>query len=58
MREMLINEILSKGLREELSILVVSMLVYVSYSAITTAAAAKEEYDKQMSERILRKLLA
>ena len=56
MREMSTNEILAKGLREELKD---TGRKYVKYmlatSAITTAAAAKEEYDKQMSERNTKK---
>lgn len=56
MREMSTNEILAKGLREELKD---TGRKYVKYmlatSAITTASAAKEEYDKQMSERNTKK---
>lgn len=56
MREMSTNEILAKGLREELKDTGRKYIKYIlATSAITTAAAAKEEYDKQMSERTTKK---
>lgn len=56
MREMSTNEILAKGLREELKDTGRKYIKYMlATSAITTASAAKEEYDKQMSERNTKK---
>ena len=52
MRDMSTNEILAKGLREELKDAGRKYIKYMlATSAIATAATAKEEYDKQMSER-------
>lgn len=56
MREMSTNEILAKGLREELKDAGRKYIKYMlATSAITTAASAKEEYDKQVSERNTKK---
>ncbi len=58
MREMSTNEILDKGLREELKDTGRSIAVYAITSAITMAAAVKEEYtDNKCLKEIRRKLL-
>lgn len=58
MREMSTNEILAKGLREGLKDTGRKYIKYMlATSAITTAAVAEEEYDKQMSERNTKKTI-